>query len=134
MARDEPRREVVAAARSIADNKVELAALVKRLHRVLSLPGGGGDGGKQDGGDRRRTGASANRHECAWAFEAAKKADLHPEERPQGASRRMAARLCRASILRDTRNSALLRMRWQIFRSRVGVQRHDITSRDCRIS
>src|SRR5262249_51698660 len=115
MARDEPRRKVVAAARSVADNKVELAALVKRLHRVLSLPGGGRDGGKHDGRDLRRTGASADRHECACAFKPAKKSDLHPEERPQGASRRMAASRCRASILRDARKSALLRMRWQIF-------------------
>src|SRR6266436_5403523 len=39
------------------------------------------------------------------AFERVKKFQPHPEERPKGASRRMAASHCRASILRD----ALLR-------------------------
>jgi hypothetical protein len=38
----------------------------------------------------------------------------HPEERPKAASRRMAASSCRASILRDARKSALLRMRLEI--------------------
>src|SRR5258705_13330952 len=35
------------------------------------------------------------------AFERVKKFQPHPEERPKGASRRMAASHCRASILRD---------------------------------
>jgi hypothetical protein len=38
----------------------------------------------------------------------------HPEERPKAASRRMAAGSGRASILRDARKSALLRMRSEI--------------------
>src|SRR5258708_16448502 len=48
------------------------------------------------------------------AFERVKQSQPHPEERPKGASRRMATSLYRASILREDRKSTRLNSSHQI--------------------
>jgi len=63
MARQEPRREIVAAARPVADDQIDLTALVEGLNGVLGLRGDGSGG---EHGRYRETDcytASTHRHE-----------------------------------------------------------------------
>src|SRR5215467_5172870 len=64
MARHKPRGEIVAAAGTVANDQIDLAAVVKRFHGVLCVPAGRGRGGEQ--GRARETDyrtISVHRHE-----------------------------------------------------------------------